>query len=155
MAVCDLFLCLNQGDDQINDLPYLKGEVNEALEFSEEQFKRRLDLYNENYTHIYEYYLRKGILRYIDANGSQSEVFLQVKKAIRPSITFIIGQPASGKTTLALKLNTCQNSTYINASKHKGADDFETVKKLSNEIDNVRVGTSVVVEGFPENAEQA
>jgi len=37
----------------------------------------------------------------------------------------------------------------------KGKDDFETVKKLSLEIDNVRVGTSVVVEGFPENAEQA
>lgn len=82
-------------------------------------------------------------------------MFLQVKKAIRPSITFIIGQPASGKTTLALKLNHCQNSTYINACKFKGKDDFETVKKLSLEIDNVRVGTSVVVEGFPENAEQA
>jgi len=110
MANCDLFLCLNQEDDYINDLPYFKGEVNEAVEFSEEQFKRRLDLYNENYAPIYEYYLRKGILRYIDANGSYTEVFLQVKKAIRPSITFIIGQPASGKTTLALKLNTCQNS---------------------------------------------
>lgn len=48
MAICDLFLCLNQSDDYINDLPYLKGEVNEAVEFSEEQFKRRLDLYNEN-----------------------------------------------------------------------------------------------------------
>jgi len=80
---------------------------------------------------------------------------LKIKKAIRPSITFIIGQPASGKTTLAKKLNECNSSTYINAIKHKGNDDFETVKKLSSEIDKVPVGTSVVVEGFPQNSEQA
>jgi AAA15 family ATPase/GTPase len=80
---------------------------------------------------------------------------LKVKKAIRPSITFIIGQPASGKTTLALKLNECHSSTYINANKFKGKDDFETVKKLSEQLDKVPVGTSVVVEDFPQNAEQA
>jgi len=80
---------------------------------------------------------------------------LKIKKALRPELTFIIGQPASGKTSLANFLLRSTNSLLVDASKIQGADDESRVKELTRQLDRVRVGQKVVVEDFPSNENQA
>lgn len=94
-------------------------------------------------------------MRYIDAECGLAEVYLKVKKALRPEITFIIGQPASGKTTLANFLVKCSNAQLVDAGKIHGKDDEQRVKELTRVLDRVRVGQKVVVEDFPANENQA
>jgi len=70
-------------------------------------------------------------------------------------LTFIIGQPASGKTTLANFLVKSTNSNLVDAGKIHGVDDESRVKELTKVLDKVRIGQKVIVEDFPHNENQA
>jgi len=80
---------------------------------------------------------------------------MKVKKALRPEITFIIGQPSSGKSEIAKNLIRTQNASYIDASDIKLGNDEQSVKLLSSRLDSLRVGQKVIVEDFPRNANEA
>jgi len=134
---------------------YIENSKEKAEDLTEELFKYKLEYYRANTSRVIEYYSKKGNYRLIDVDCALVDSYMKVKKALRPEITFIIGQPASGKTIVANNLINTQNASYIDASDIKLGNDEESVKILSSRLDALRVGQKVIVEDFPRNANEA
>lgn len=122
----------------------------------EEAFKRSIEQYKQQVTPIIEFYEKYGIIRTINAESTESEIYESLKDKLFPEVYCIIGKKYSGKSEISKVLNENTGMKIIDFQeflkdpqilKKSGDDDFiikQFINKLREEEDK-----RVIVEDFP------
>jgi len=111
--------------------------------------------YNEKTKKILDYYRKLGKLRCVDCDKSVSEVYPNIQKAILPSMYFVIGAKASGKSTVCNYLSTTAQMDMMNfgeweKKRAKGKTSEAILLELVKEL-HKGPNMKMVIEGFPRN----
>lgn len=137
-----------------------RAETSGRSDDKEEILLKRLRNYNEQSKPVVDLYEQFGKVRRIDASKDINEVYEETKKAMLPSISFMLGPKASGKSTLGKALANRTNMKFLDFNQFvidnglKGKkDDFvtgELIKAMINEP-----SPRVLIKNFPQNVYQA
>lgn len=90
-----------------------RAETSGRLDDKEETLKKRLHAFNAESRPVVDLYEQFGKVRRIDASKDVNEVYEQTKKAMLPSISFLLGPKASGKSTLGKALASRTNMKFF------------------------------------------
>eukprot|EP00826_Nyctotherus_ovalis_P030639 TRINITY_DN2445_c0_g2_i1.p1 TRINITY_DN2445_c0_g2~~TRINITY_DN2445_c0_g2_i1.p1 ORF type:complete len:741 (-),score=248.26 TRINITY_DN2445_c0_g2_i1:325-2547(-) len=118
-----------------------------------EDVASRINDYNKKTRGVLDYYRRLGKVRYVDCAKGNTEVYTSLQKAVLPSLYFVIGPKASGKS---LASNHLSSIAQMNVVKF---DEWEKLKSKTPEtalIEFVKElhkqpSMKMVIEGFPRN----
>ena len=84
---------------------------------SAETLQKRVQTYVDQTQPVVEFYKKFGKVSTIDATGGAGEVYAQTRDAIFPQTMFLLGQKASGKSTVARKMADRTNMKHIDFPK--------------------------------------
>lgn len=101
-----------------------------------------------------EYYTQFGKLYRVPATGSVNDVFASVKNAILPQSLVLMGPKASGKTSVAVKLEKKLSAQIIDFSKYLKDNNLTEVleeEQITEFINYLARGRShtIILENFP------
>lgn len=121
---------------------------------------RRQQHFNDLTKPIIDLYRRFGMVREVNGNNDENVVYEDTRKAMLPSMQFIIGPPYSNKTTIAQKLCERTNTKLLNFCcflKERGLCEADDEKKTSALIHHLYFERAprVLLENFPQTEMQA
>jgi adenylate kinase family enzyme len=126
----------------------------------DEDKKEENDPANAGIQEVIEKYKVFGKVRTINASQEIEEVYKETQSSLLPEVFFLIGQKASGKTTIGSRLAEKTNMTHMKfdefVKKHslQHSDDetvtFALIKELLDEV-----SPRILIENFPQNVVQA
>lgn len=143
-----------------------RGKSSGRADDKEETIVYRFQVYKSESAPVINLYDPFNIIRRVDCLAPINEVFNRAIKALRPEVFFIIGSLYSGKSSICNYLAVRYNLTWIpldaiKSIKKKGkkpvvlTDDLEIVANVVSTLQNLREEYRVIIEGFPENINQA
>lgn len=131
-----------------------RAETSGRADDKEETLLKRLKNYNEQSKPVVDLYEQFGKVRRIDASKDIQDVYEQTKKAMLPSISFILGPKTSGKSTLGKALADRTNMKFIDFNNFveenglAGQDDDEVTGALIKSMVNEHC-PRVLLKNFP------
>jgi adenylate kinase len=120
-----------------------------------ENVANKISDYNKKAQTILDYYKQLGKLRYVDCAKPAAEVYVNLQKAILPSMYFVIGARAAGKSIVCDYLSTITQMDVMKfdeweAKKTKSKVSEAILLELVKEL-HTKPNMKMVIERFPRN----
>lgn len=135
-----------------------RGKTSGRADDNEETIVKRFRIYKSESLPVLQLYEPFGIVRKVDCMGTINEVFFRTICAIRPEVLFVAGAKYSGKSTLSEFLGKRYSFYVLNMDRvlKKCANDDESItRKLVQTLQNFKHECRIIVDGFPQNLQQA
>ena len=94
-----------------------RAETSGRADDNAETIQKRVQNYVDQSYPVVEYYQKFGKVSKIDATGGIGEVYAQSRTAVLPQTMFLLGQKASGKSTVARKMAERTNMQHMDFPK--------------------------------------
>lgn len=125
-------------------------------DFDEEALKRSISSYKESVLPIIDFYQKYGVIRTINADASENEIYESLKENLFPEIYSVIGKKYSGKTEISNILSERTGMKVIDFLEFlrepqiakKSNDDEYVIKQLINRL-REEEEKRVIIEDFP------
>jgi len=125
-------------------------------DFDAEAFKGSITSYKDSVTPIVDFYQKYGVIRTINADASENEIYETLKENLFPEIYCIIGKKYSGKSEISQVLSEKTGMKVIDflefmrepAIAKKAHDDEFVIKQFINRL-REEEEKRVIIEDFP------
>lgn len=125
-------------------------------DFDEETFKRNIQNYKESTIPIIDFYQKYGVIRTINSDLSENEIYESFKENLLPEIYCIIGKKYSGKSAISKVISERTGMKIINfldflnepAILKKNQDDEFIINQFINRL-REEEDKRVIIEDFP------
>lgn len=134
-----------------------RGRTSGRADDREETIIYRFQVYKSESMPVLSLYDPFNILHRVNCMGSIQEIYLRTLRTLRPEVLTVMGPLSAGKTTVARKICAKYDWEYLDFKEVRAgsSNEEEVVQTLIWKLGTYRQPYRVLVDGFPENLQQA
>ena len=138
--------------------------------------KRQLEVYKKETQPVVDLYRQQALVRTVDASGSVDTTWAAFRRALQPTVVFVLGGPGSGKGTQCARVSAEFGFAHLSAgdllraevdrgsaegaaiNAHQAAGTLvpvETTLRLISRAMSASRARRVLIDGYPRSVEQA